>query len=152
MKGDKQKYKFVSLIIIIVIGIVGMSFAVFSIINNAYLEYETSESSKKDEGENVGEDNSGNNEEIVKLTNDDFSILMPWAKEIYECQKYLNFPLNSQGIYYLTFDGLENLGYDVSKLDVSCKPDTNIMFFDLSRLFVGDNEYPVLFNSECTKN
>lgn len=103
--------------------------------------------------DNVDNNNVVKGDRVVdfnEIETDIFNILFKYGSEIYENKKYLEFRKNDNGLYYLSYNDLKLMEYDVSLLGNNCDKDLELISFDIDKKI--HEEYygaPILISMAC---
>lgn len=74
------------------------------------------------------------------------------ALELYQNEKYLEFPKSGTSGYYATVEELKKLGYtDVDSYLRNCTDNDSVIFFDVDHMERYPDGYPFLTICECDK-
>lgn len=96
------------------------------------------------------------NRPISERSQNLFSILMVYGKELYDNKEYENYPKDENGLYIINLNDLEVLGYDISMFvresgEVCDKEETNIRF-DLEYKIATEGSIPIITSLSCEKD
>ena len=95
---------------------------------------------------------NNDSESDVTLSKDEqknYSYLLNIGKELYNNNKYKEFNIDENGLYFVSYEKLKNLGYDVSKYD-NCNQKMGIIYFDPNNVLdVKYDAEPIQINLSC---
>lgn len=88
-----------------------------------------------------------NKEDKVAIVGESVMTLSTYGEKYYDDKSYLTFEEFENGIHYISYKRLKDMGFDVDKYVVNCKNDDAIIIYDES--LKNDREYPISVVYDC---